>query len=305
MLFLDIYSTSLVYYISQSSPLHWSGIFGIMVAVRRKRFLLMYKLGRIVRFSVNPFLPEDTDGFNSFASKPAGEGLSIFFELCAEVAGEVEPTTGFVVNVTDIDKAVRESIVPIFAQQIRTDFRRNKHIGFSCLVELLKSSWGQLSSRFGKVRLSNLCLKLNPFRKIAIDSKDLEMIYFSEKFEFAATHKLWNDSFSEQRNLEVFGKCANPTGHGHNYIVEVTIKMPAGGNGLCIGDFEKIVDNELIKIVDHKNLNADVAVFGTTNPTVENIAAFSWNRLAAKFGEAALHCVTVWETDKTYCSYYG
>jgi len=265
----------------------------------------MYKLGRAVRFSISPFLPEDTDGFNSFASKPAGEGLSIFLELCAEVAGEIEPTTGFVVNVTDIDRAVRESIVPIFAQQIRTSFRRNTHVDFSCLVGLLASSWGRLSALFGKVRLSNLCLKLNPFRKIAIDSKDLKMVYFSEKFEFAATHKLWNDNFSEQRNLEVFGKCANPTGHGHNYIVEVTIKMPAVECDFCVGDFEKIVDNELIKIVDHKNLNTDVAAFGTANPTVENIAAFAWNKLAGKFSKASLYCVTIWETDKTYSSYYG
>ena len=265
----------------------------------------MYKLGRAVRFSVNPFLPEDMDGFNSFASKPAGEGLSIFFELSVEVVGEVEPTTGFIINVTDIDKSVRKSVVPIFAQRIRTDFRQNKHIGFLGVIELLKSSWGQLSNRFGTVSLNKLSLKLNPFRKVAIDSKDLEMVYFSEKFEFAATHKLWNDNFSEQRNLEVFGKCANPTGHGHNYVVEVTIKVPANGDGLCVGDFEKIVDDELIKVVDHKNLNTDVAVFGKTNPTVENIAAFSWNRLVGKFGDLVLHCVTVWETDKTYCSYYG
>jgi len=273
--------------------------------VRRKEVSLMYKLGRAVRFSVNPFLPEDMDGFNSFASKPAGEGLSIFFELSVEVVGEVEPTTGFIINVTDIDKSVRKSVVPIFAERIRKDFRQSKHIGFFDIAEILKSSWQRLSDKFGKARLGKLSLKLNPFRKIAINSEDLQMVYFSEKFEFAATHKLWNDDFSEQRNLEVFGKCANPAGHGHNYIVEVTIKMAAGGNSFCVGDFEEVVDDEFIKVVDHKNLNADVATFGKTNPTVENIAAFAWDKLVGKFGKAALHCVTVWETDKTYCSYYG
>ena len=130
------------------------------------------------------------------------------------------------------------------------------------------------------------------------------MVYFSEKFEFAATHKLWNDDFSEQRNFEVFGKCANPTGHGHNYVVEVTIRRPSGED-FCIGDFEGIVDDQLIKNVDHKNLNVDVEQFKTTNPTVENIAAFAWSRLVGKFDQAALHCVTLWETDRTYCSYYG
>jgi len=68
------------------------------------------------------------------------------------------------------------------------------------------------------------------------------MVYFSEKFEFAAMHKLWNDDFSEERESRVFGKCANPAGHGHNYIVEVTIKMPARKNGFQISDFERVVD---------------------------------------------------------------
>jgi hypothetical protein len=74
----------------------------------------MHKLARQVRFSINPFLPEEIEGFNSYASKPTGEGLSIFLELSVEVEGKVAPATGFVVNVTDIDKSARELVVPIF-----------------------------------------------------------------------------------------------------------------------------------------------------------------------------------------------
>jgi len=265
----------------------------------------MHKTARRVRFSINPFLPGDSDGYNSFASRPSGEGLSIFFELLAEVAGEVEPTTGFVVNVIDIDRSVREFVVPIFARRIREDFRQRRHIDFFEIAELLRAAWGQLTDKFGSAKLSKLSINLNPFRKVEIDSEDSKMIYFSEKFEFAATHKLWNERFSDERNFEVFGNCANPTGHGHNYIVEVTIKKPAGGNSFCIADFEKIVYNELVKLVDHKNLNIDVAEFREVNPTVENIAVFAWDKLAGKFSETKLHCVTIWETDKTYCSYYG
>ena len=265
----------------------------------------MHKLARQVRFSINPFLSEDTKGFNSFVSKPAGEGLSIFFELSVEVTGGVEPATGFVVNVIDIDRNVRQFVVPIFAERIRQNFHRAEHIGFFAIAELLGSAWDRLADKFEPVQLSKLSLKLNPFRKVDMNSKDLEMVFFSEKFEFAATHKLWNEDFSEEQNFEVFGKCANPTGHGHNYIVEVTLKMPATRDGFRIGDFERIVDDELIKLVDHRNLNVDVDQFIKTNPTVENIAAFAWNRLTGKFGNALLHCVTVWETDKTYCSYYG
>jgi 6-pyruvoyltetrahydropterin/6-carboxytetrahydropterin synthase len=265
----------------------------------------MHILSRLVRFSINPFLPEDSSGFNSFASKPAGEGLAIFFELCVKLVGEVEPATGFVINVNDVDKKVQKYVVPIFAQQIRKDFQQGKHIGFFEITKLLKSAREQLADKFGTARLRELSLALNPFRKVAIDCEDCKMSYFSEKFEFAATHKLWNDDFSDERNRKVFGKCANPAGHGHNYVVEVTIKRPAGENNLCISDFERVVNDELIKPVDHKNLNVDVPYFAKAIPTVENIAAFAWEKLVGKFGEAVLHCVTIWETDKTYCSYYG
>ena len=265
----------------------------------------MHKLIRQVRFSVNPFLAEEYRGYNSYASKPAGEGLSIFLELSVEVTGPIDPTTGFVVNVSEIDKNVREFAVPIFNKRINQRFRQAKHIGLPEITDLLSSAWTQLTDKFGTAKLSELSLKLNPFRKIAINSKDLNMVYFSEKFEFAAMHKLWNNDFSEQHNLEIFGKCANPTGHGHNYIVEITIQIPIARNDFRIGNFEKIVDKEFIKLVDHKNLNADVEKFGKKNPTVENIVSLAWNQLIGKFDKAKLHRITVWETDKTYCSYEG
>jgi len=281
----------------------------------------MHTLARQVRFSINPFLPQENEGFNLYASKPVGEGLSVFFELSVELAGRVDPATGFVVNVTDIDSKVREFGIPIFARSVRANFQQRKSIGLSAVAELLRAVWEQLADKFAPapvlpqsagrlpaedagVRLNKLSLKLNPFRELAIDSKELAMIYFSEKFAFAAGHKLWNDQFSQERNIEIFGKCANPAGHGHNYVVEVTIKKPTDGGDFCIGDFERIVNDQLIKVLDHKNLNVDVAEFARTIPTVENIATFAWRRLVGKFNGATLHCVTVWETDKTRCSYY-
>ncbi len=265
----------------------------------------MHKLQRKVRFSVNPFLPEDFTGSNSFSSKPSGEGLAVFFELEVGLVGSVDLDTGFVVNVTDIDKCVREYVVPVFSQRVRKHFGRSEHIGFSEIVELLKLTRDELAGKFGQASVMELSLKLNPFRKLSVDCEDWNMIYFSEKFEFAAMHKLWNESFSEQRNLELFGKCANPTGHGHNYVIEVAVKMPTEENSFRIGNFQKIVDDALIQLIDHKNLNADVPEFKQMNPTIENIAVFAWNKLQGKFSDSKLHCVNVWETDRTYCSYYG
>jgi 6-pyruvoyltetrahydropterin/6-carboxytetrahydropterin synthase len=263
----------------------------------------MHKLFRKVRFSINPFLEEDAAGFNSYCSKPAGDGLAVFFELTVELAGSVDRATGFVVNVTDIDRIVRQFAVPVFSEKIRHWFGSKKHTGFEQINELLRTCQRKLSDKFGGKSLSRLCLSLNPNRKVAIDCEDENVIYFGEKFDFAATHMLWNKSFSEQENFKLFGKCANPAGHGHNYIVEVMVVAKPGD--LCIADYEKIVDENLVKIVDHKNLNVDVPYFSNVLPTVENIVCFAWEKLNGKFKNAKLHCITVWETDKTYCSYYG
>ena len=131
------------------------------------------------------------------------------------------------------------------------------------------------------------------------------MVYFSEKFEFAAMHTLWNDKFSDQRNAELFGKCANPSGHGHNYVLDVTVASSSDGKDFCVSDFERVVSEEFLDAFDHKNLNVDVSDFVDKNPTVENIAAAAWDRLTGKFGNANLTKITVWETDRTYCVYQG
>ena len=78
----------------------------------------MHKLNRSVRFSVNPCLPADEPGYNSFASRPSGDGLAVFLELGVELTGEINPATGLIVNVSDIDKVVRELAVPIFSDSL-------------------------------------------------------------------------------------------------------------------------------------------------------------------------------------------
>jgi len=265
----------------------------------------MHKLAREIRFSINPFLAHAEDGFNSYASRPTAEGLAFYLGLWVEVSGQVQPATGFVVNVTDIDRAVRRYAVPILGRVITERYENRQILSFVDIVEFLKNAWRELQDKFVPASLSRLCLEVNPFRKVAVDSEDCKVFYFSEKFEFAAGHKLWKEEFSDKRNFELFGKCANPAGHGHNYIIEVTVKGPSERDSFGAGEFEKVVDETFIRLVDHKNLNVDVPGFENINPTVENITAFAWSKLVGQFGHRQLHCITVWETDRTYCSYYG
>ncbi len=264
----------------------------------------MYRLARQVRFSITPFFDSTSEGWNSYASRPCGEGLCLFFGLWVELAGPLNPDTGFVINVVEIDRVVRTVVVPLFDRAMREGFGKGAFMGLGTIADLLMRTWKVLVGRFGTAEISNLSLDLNPFRKLTILAEDCSMYLFSEKFEFAATHKLWNDRFDARANVEMFGKCANPAGHGHNYVLEVTVEKERASDPLWIAEFQRVVDEKFISLVDHKNLNTDVPDF-TGISSVENLASFAWQRLCGQFAHCRLHAVTIWETDKTYCRYQG
>jgi len=264
----------------------------------------MHQLSRHVRFCVNPFLADQSNGYNGFAARPAGQGLSLFFELSIRLTHTVEPNTGFVINVTDIDACVRQDAVPLFIKRVTEYYKHARHMGLSDLQNLMKDVSDVLTEKFKPCTFNELTLHLTPHRTMTMKSDSKELIYYSEKFEFAAMHKLWNDNFTEQQNLDAFGKCANASGHGHNYWVDVTIKTatPDKFNSIAFG---KTVNDQLIDLVDHKNLNADVPHFSKNIPTIENISEYAWKQLHSHFEFCNLHSVTVWESDRTSCTYFG
>ncbi|MBN1123667.1 MAG: 6-carboxytetrahydropterin synthase [Sedimentisphaerales bacterium] len=263
----------------------------------------MYRLSREVRFSVSPFQEEISDGYNAYASRPCGEGLCLFLALWVEVTGPLNPETGFVINVIEIDKAVHKVVVPLFIETIQSSYTYLKPIGLEEVNQILHQAHAALETYLHELQISSLKLRLNPFRTLQIIPEDPSVMFFSEKFEFAATHKLWNDKYSKDKNLEFFGKCANPAGHGHNYILEVKVCCPAQGHEWSIASFQRVVNEEFMNLVDHKNLNVDLTEFLETIPSVENLAAFAWRCLEGKFPNASLEEITIWETDKTFCTY--
>jgi 6-pyruvoyltetrahydropterin/6-carboxytetrahydropterin synthase len=264
----------------------------------------MHTLSRQIRFSVDPFRSEQVMGYNSYASKPCGEGLSFYFSLWVELTSPLDPDTGFVINVSEIDKIVRRQAVPLFERTVTTAMRGQQSLELTDLVLLLGQSFKVIGGCFEVQRLTGLGLELNPFRKLLIQAENDGMFTYSEKFEFAAMHRLWNDRFDEAKNVELFGKCANAAGHGHNYVLEVSVSRERGreANG-WICEFEKAVETQFLDLVDHKNLNVDVAGFESLNPTVENLAYFAWERLDGQFQHSTLEKITVWENDRTFCSY--
>jgi 6-pyruvoyltetrahydropterin/6-carboxytetrahydropterin synthase len=264
----------------------------------------MHQLSRSVRFCVNPFLANPPKGHNGFGGRPAGQGLALFLELTVRLSHRVDQETGFVLNVTEIDSSVRRDAVPLISEYITKQYQQAIHISLNDLQQLMTRTLTVLQESFHPCILNELCLHLTPYRTMTMKSESPAALFYCEKFEFAAMHKLWNDKFTEQQNLDAFGKCANASGHGHNYWVDVTVRTtePELFNAIS---FEKTTNDRFIDLVDHKNLNADLPHFAQHIPTIENIAQYAWAQLFSHFEHCDLHSVTIWESDRTSCTYFG
>ena len=134
------------------------------------------------------------------------------------------------------------------------------------------------------------------------------MIYITRKVEFCASHRLFNPTYSDEKNAEVFGLCNNPNGHGHNYVLEVTVRgdvHPETGMVLELKTLKKLVTDEIIDKVDHKNLNVDVPFLEGVIPTAENLAIHFWEVLKPKLQEAKLHELKLYESPRNFVIYRG
>jgi 6-pyruvoyltetrahydropterin/6-carboxytetrahydropterin synthase len=137
-------------------------------------------------------------------------------------------------------------------------------------------------------------------------SDDLKII-FGRRYRFAASHRLHSEKMSEEENCRVYGKCNNPYGHGHNYVVEISVSGtvdPATGMIVNLADLDSFVRGEVIDAFDHKSLNEDVEVFRATVPTTENLCKEIYQRLK-HFPLARLERVRVEETSNNAFEYAG
>ncbi|MFI5204656.1 MAG: 6-pyruvoyl trahydropterin synthase family protein [Flavobacteriales bacterium] len=134
--------------------------------------------------------------------------------------------------------------------------------------------------------------------------------YITRRETFNAAHKLWNESWSAEKNAEIFGKCAHPNWHGHNFVLFVTVKgIPDTDTGFIINlkKLSDLVKFKIVEVIDHKNLNLDVPFMQGKRTSVENLAIAIWDELYAdveKLG-GKLHCVKLHETENNYVEFFG
>ena len=133
-------------------------------------------------------------------------------------------------------------------------------------------------------------------------------MYITRREVFSASHRLWNSDLSEEQNIELFDKCANPNGHGHNFVLEVTVVGDIKNESGYVVDLKKlknIIREEIISKVDHKHLNHDVDFLKDKIPTAENIVRAFWRVLETKITKAKLSSIRLHETENNIVEYRG
>jgi 6-pyruvoyltetrahydropterin/6-carboxytetrahydropterin synthase len=137
------------------------------------------------------------------------------------------------------------------------------------------------------------------------------MIFLTRRATFSASHYYWNDAWPEEQNRQVFGRCANRNGHGHNYTLEVTVAGepdPVTGFVVDLKWLKDVIEELIMSAWDHRHLNLEAPEFAKVNPTTENIAIAAWHRLepaVAAAGGARLASVRVYETPEIFAEFRG
>lgn len=241
---------------------------------------------------------------NGCGGRPSMRGLGRSYSVDVSARGLPNPVLGYLIDIKAIDRAVRDAVVPLIARACHEEPARDPA---TLMPTLLDALCGLLP-----VRPASLRWNLTPSLSITMTTQDTTTVVLRSTFEFAAAHRLHVDTLSAEENRRLFGKCNNPNGHGHNYRVEPAVALalpPGGAPGFTVQDLERLVEASIIEPFDHMNLNTDVPEFAQdgVNPSVEHIARVCHERLARAIAEdgapARLLEVTVWETDRTRCTY--
>ena len=226
------------------------------------------------------------------------DGWSACMEVDVTVRGKPDATTGYIVGIQEIDRVVKECAARI----IPVSFTHHEplELALGSLRDALQSSLA--------VTLDRVSIRLHSLSELRIEESMPQHVIVAQRFDFSSSHRLHCPTLSDAENRRVFGKCNNPAGHGHNYRLEVEVRIPLSGSpGLRATDIDRIVRDHAVDRLDHKHLNSDVEAFRERNPSVETIAAtcFDWLSGPLRSAGGELARVRVWETEKTSAIYPG
>src|SRR5262245_1007686 len=250
----------------------------------------MVFLTRRVEFSAahRYYLPGRSDAENERlygpCARPNGHGHDYVVDVT--VCGETDPRTGLVVNIVDLKPLLAEVVV----EPLDGEFLTIRHpacrgrvpTGENLVRQLWEDLRGALAASPLPVTLHRVRLAEHATLRAECCTRNRHpMVLLTRTYEFSAAHRLHSPLLSEEENQELFGKCNNPYGHGHNYRIEVTVQGKVDertGLMVDLGQLDRIVQEEVVRRYDHRNLNMDVEEFRELNPTSENLAKVIWRR---------------------------
>ena len=133
-------------------------------------------------------------------------------------------------------------------------------------------------------------------------------VIITRQVHFNSAHRLHNPSKSQQWNVEHYGLCTNPHWHGHNYVLEVSVRGepdPETGYIMDLGALKRILHAVVVDKCDHRNLNDEVDFLRGVIPSTENLVIAFWNEIEPHITAGKLHCVKLYETPRNFAEYYG
>jgi 6-pyruvoyltetrahydropterin/6-carboxytetrahydropterin synthase len=136
----------------------------------------------------------------------------------------------------------------------------------------------------------------------------MPIVTVTRRLRFNAAHRVHNPALSAEDNTRLFGKCNNPNWHGHNYVLEVSVRGPIDaetGYVIDLGQLRALVERDVIDVTDHRNFNIDVPYMQGINPTTENVVVAMWRVLAPAIAPATLVRLRLWETENNFVDYDG
>jgi 6-pyruvoyltetrahydropterin/6-carboxytetrahydropterin synthase len=256
-------------------------------------------------------LPDVSDDENArlygLCANPHGHGHDYTCEVT--VSGEIDPATGMVLNLADLKRLLYDVIVEPLDGEFLTCFHPFTRGQVPTSENLVRAIWRGVETGLTGARLRRVRLQENDWLAAECCRQDEElMVFLTRTYEFSASHRLHSPHLSDEKNHEIFGKCNNPYGHGHNYKLEVTVCGPVNERTGLMTDLrylDQVVQEEVLDRYDHKNLNMDTPEFRELNPTSENLVKVIWERLARRVQHPPLYRVTVRETERNIFAYYG
>lgn len=259
------------------------------------------------------------DNETIFGANASPEPYGHNYLLDVSVKGRIDPRTGILVNIKEIDRLVKEKVIQILDRKFinrQVPAFYESPVTAETLTEFIAETL--VDKLPPAVTLSGLRLEETPTHSVIWNAPETGQIssrkvngamLLTRVYEFSASHRLDSPHLSPAENQELFGKCNYENGHGHNYQLEVTVAGPvAPQSGRVIAEeaLDSIVNSEVVNRYDHHHLNLDIPEFRERIPSAEIITKVIWERLVGHIpAPVRLHKVLVRETARNIFEYYG